>query len=349
MPKLATRAAAGLAWGLAWGLAGLLVLGAAPALAESTLATVKARGRLLCGINGQLPGFSVENDRKEWVGFEIDYCRAVAAAVLGDGSKVGFVPLIPAKRFDALRDGSIDVLMRNTTASLERTAGTGVRDATVIYVDAQSVVVPKTLNVKELAELDGKTVCTLRGTPYLPRLQEWFAERKRTVVPVMFDTQQEMYQAFYDGKCAAVTQDISALASTVIASGRANDYTMLPDIVARDPLAPYVRAREPEWLDVVRWTHFALLEAEEFGITQANVDEQLRSPLPAVRRLLGVTPVNGKLLGLDEDWAYKAIKQVGNYAEIYERNVGKGSALKFARGVNALWSRGGVMYPLPMQ
>ena len=348
MPKLATLAV-GLARGLAWGLAGLLAIGAAPAQAESTLAAVKARGQLLCGINGQQPGFSVRNERKKWVGLEIDYCRAVAAAGLGDGSKVGFVPLIPAKRFDALRDGSVDVLMRNTTASLERTAGTNVRDATVIYVDAQSVVVAKTLNVMELAELDGKTICTLRGTPYLPRLQEWFAERKRAAVPVMFDTQKEMYQAFYDGKCAGITQDISALASTVIASGHANDYTMLPDIVARDPLAPYVRAREPEWLDVARWTHFALLEAEERGITQANVDEQLRSPLPAVRRLLGVTPASGKLLGLEEDWAYKAIKQVGNYAEIYERNVGKGSALKFARGVNALWSRGGVMYPLPMQ
>jgi general L-amino acid transport system substrate-binding protein len=307
---------------LACGLAGLLALGAA-AHAESTLAMVKARGQLRCGINGQLPGFSVQNERKEWAGLEIDYCRAVAAAVLGDGSKVQFVPLTATKRFDALRDGSIDVLMRNTTASLERTAGTNVRDVTVIYVDAQAVVVAKTLNIKELAELDGKAVCTLRGTPYPPRLQEWFAERKRAVVPMMFDTQQEMYQAFYDGKCAGITQDISALTSTVIASGRANDYAMLPDIVARDPLAPYVRAREPEWLDVVRWTHFALL--------------------------LGVAPVNGKLLGLDEDWAYRAIKQVGNYSEIYERNVGKGSALKFARGVNALWPRGGVMFPLPMQ
>jgi general L-amino acid transport system substrate-binding protein len=341
MPKLATLA------GL--GLAGLLVLGAAPAHAESTLATVKKRGELLCGINGQLPGFSVQNDRKEWVGFEIDYCRAVAAAVLGDGHKVRFVPLTATKRFDALRDGSIDVLMRNTTASLERTARTGVRDAVVVYVDAQSVVVPKALNIKELAELDGKTVCVLRGTPYLARLQEWFAERKRAVVPAMFDTQAAMYQAFYDGKCNAITQDISALASTVIASGRANDYAMLPDLVARDPLAPYVRTGDEEWLDVVRWTHFALLEAEELGITQANVDEELRSSLPGARRLLGVAPENGKLLGLDEKWAYNAIKQVGNYAEIYDRNVGKGSALRFARGVNALWSRGGVMYPLPMQ
>jgi general L-amino acid transport system substrate-binding protein len=293
MPKLATLAAGG----LAWGLAGLLALAAAPVHAESTLAAVRARGRLLCGINGQLPGFSVQNESKEWAGFEIDYCRAVAAAVLGDGGKVGFVPLTAARRFDALREGSIDVLMRNTTASLERTASTGVRDAAVIYVNAQ----------------------------------------------------RDMYQAFHDGKCSGVTQEISALAATVIASGRASDYIMLPDIVARDPLAPYVRAGDEQWLDVVRWTHFALLDAEEHGITQVNVDEQLRSPLPAVRRLLGVAPANGKMLCLKEDWAYQAIRQVGNYAEIYERNVGKGPALKFARGVNALWSRGGVMYPLPMQ
>jgi general L-amino acid transport system substrate-binding protein len=341
MPRLATFV------GLA--LAGLLALGTAQAQAEPTLAAVKKRGELLCGINGQLPGFSVQNDRKEWVGFEIDYCRAIAAAVLGDGSKVKLVPLTAGKRFDALRDGTIDVLARNTTASLERTAHTGVRDAAVIYVDAQAVVVPKALNVKELAEIGGKTVCILRNTPYLAKLQEWFAERKRTFEPVMFDTQREMYGAFYAGKCNGITQDISALTSTVIASGHANDYTMLPDTVARDPLALYVRAGDEEWLDVARWTHFALLEAEELGITQANVDEQLRSPLPAVRRLLGVMPVTGKMLGLDENWAYKAIKQGGNYSEIYDRNVGKGSVLKFARGINALWSRGGVMYPLPMQ
>jgi hypothetical protein len=204
VPKLATLAVVG----LARGLAGLLALAAGPVHAESTLAAVKVRGQLLCGINGQLPGFSVQNERNEWAGFEIDYCRA---------------------------------------------------------------------------------------------------------------------------------------------SGHANDYTMLPDIVARDPLAPYVRTGDGEWLDVVRWTHLALLEAEELGITQANVDEQLRSPLPAVRRLLGVAPATGKMLGLEENWAYKAIKQVGNYGEIYEGNVGKGSALRFARGVNALWSRGGVMYLLPMR
>jgi hypothetical protein len=220
--------------GLPWGLAGLVAPVAVPAHALSMLAAVKARRQLLCGINGQLPGFSVQNARKECLGFEIDYCRAVAAAVLGDDSKVGFVRLIPAKRFDVVRDGSIDVLMRNATASLQRTARTGVR------------------------------------------------------------------------------------------------------------------AGGEKWLDVACWAHFALLETEELSITQVTVDEQLRSPLPGVRRLLGVALGNGKARGLEEDWAYKAIKQVGNHGEIYERNVGKGSALKFAR-VNALWSRGGVMYPLPMQ
>jgi general L-amino acid transport system substrate-binding protein len=329
--------------------AGLLALGLASALAQPTLETVKKRSELACGINGQLPGFSVQNAQKEWGGFEADYCRAVAAAVLGDGRKVRFVPLSATKRFDALRDGSIDVLMRNTTATLERTARTGVRDAVVTFVDAQAVVVAKTLGVKELSELSGKSVCILRGTPYRTRLEEWFAERKQTIAPVMFDAQDDMYKAFFAGQCTAITQDISPLAATIIANGRAADYVMLPEIIAKDPLAAYVRAGDEQWLDVVRWTHFALLEAEERGITQANVDEHLRSPSQAVRHFLGLVPGNGALLGLDEAWAYNAIKQVGNYGEVYERNVGKSSALKFVRGINALWYHGGVMYPLPMQ
>jgi general L-amino acid transport system substrate-binding protein len=327
-----------------------LVLAAGPAAgAEPTLATVKQRGQLLCGINGQLPGFSVQNERQQWVGFEIDYCRAVTAAALGDGSKARFVPLTTGNRFDALRDGSVDVLMRNTTTSLSRTAGTGVRDAAVTYVDAQAVVVPKALNITELAELNGRTVCILRGTPYRLRIEEWFAERKRAILPVMFDTQEEMYATFYAGRCNAITQDISALAATVVASGRAGDFQMLPEIIAKDPLSAYVRSADEQWLDVVRWTHYALLEAEELGITQANLEAHLDSPLPRVQRFLGITPGAGKALGLDGRWAYNVVRQVGSYAEIYERNVGKGSALKFARGVNALWQRGGVMFPLPLE
>ncbi len=248
--------------------------------------------------------------------------------MLGDSRKVRFAPLSAAKRFDALRDGSIDVLMRNTTATLERTARTGVRDAVVTFVDAQAVVVSKTLGVKELGELAGKSVCILRGTPYRTRLEEWFTERKRKIEAVMVDGQDDMYKAFFAGQCTAITQDISPLAATIIAAGRAGDYVMLAEIIAKDPLAAYVRSGDEEWLDVVRWTHFALSEGEERGITQGNIDEYLRSPSMAVRHFLGLVPGNGAVLGLDEAWAYNAIKQVGNYSEICERNVGKGSALK---------------------
>jgi general L-amino acid transport system substrate-binding protein len=317
--------------------------------AGPTLAQVKQRGELLCGINGQLPGFSVRNERKEWVGFEIDYCRAIAAAALGDSMKVRFVPLTTTNRFDALRNGTIDVLVRNTTASLQRTARTGVRDAVVIYVDAQGVIVPKAQNIKELADLKGKTVCILRGTPYLARIEEWFAHRGAAVVPVMFDTQDAMYKAFYAGECIGITQVVSALAMTVVASGRAADYLMLPDLISKDPLAAYVRSSDEEWFDVVRWTHYALVEAEEHGITQANVDARQTTTLAGERRFLGLTPGNGQMLGLDERWAYRIVKQVGNYGEVYERNIGKGSPLKFPRGINALWYRGGMIYALPMQ
>jgi general L-amino acid transport system substrate-binding protein len=329
--------------------AGVFALMAASAAAQSTLAQVRKNGQLTCGINGQLPGFSVQNSNQEWVGFEVDYCRAIATAALGLGAKVRFVPLTATGRFDALRNGSIDVLVRNSTATLMRTARTGVRDAVVIFVDAQSVVVPKSLKVTELTGVDGKSVCILNGTPYRVRIEEWFAQRKLAIKPRMFDTQDAMLKAFYGGECDSITQDISALASTIVASGRASEYLMLPEIIAKDPLAAYVRSGDEEWLDVVRWTHYALLEAEEHGMTRSTIDNHLRTTLPSERRFLGLEPGTGKALGLDERWAYNIIRQVGNYGEIYERSVGLSSPLKFARGINALWYRNGVMYPLPMQ
>jgi general L-amino acid transport system substrate-binding protein len=240
----------------------LLTLTGAPAQAAApTLALVKQRGQLLCGINGQLPGFSALNEKKEWAGFEIEFCRAIAAAVLDDATKVKFVPLTTRNRFDALRTGEIDVLVRNSTATLERTAKTGVRDAAVIYVDGQAVVVPKKLGVSTLVQVSGRTVCTLKLTPYERNIQDWFDFRNLTFTPVTFETQKEMYDAFYAGRCDAVTQDISAISTTIVASGKAADYLVLPDIIARDPLAPYVRSGDDEWLDVVRWTFFALLDA----------------------------------------------------------------------------------------
>ncbi|MBV8394462.1 MAG: transporter substrate-binding domain-containing protein [Alphaproteobacteria bacterium] len=319
------------------------------AAAQPTLDVVKKRGQVVCGINGQLPGFSTQNDRKEWVGFEIEFCRALAAAALGEATKAQFVPLTAAERFNALRERKIDVLVRNSTITLSRTAGTGVHDAVLLFIDGQSVAVRKNLGIASLTGLAGKSICILKGTPYQPEIAEWFADRKLSFTPVMFDTQTAMYQAFYDGKCDGITQDVSALASTIVASGRAAEFMMLPEIVAKDPLGAYVRDNDEAWENVVRWTLNALLEAEERGITSGNATTLRDSGPVGTRRFLGGEPGVGKGLGLADSWAFDIIKQVGNYSEIYERNLGGYSALKFPRGINALWNNGGVMYPMPVR
>lgn len=317
--------------------------------AEPTLATVKKRGQLICGINGQLPGFSTKDAQGNWTGLEIEFCRAVAAAVLGNDDKVKFVPLTTLNRFDALRSGEIDILARNSTATLIRTARTGVRDAAIIYIDGQVVVVPKKNGAAKLAELAGKQICTLKGTPYEQSALDWFGGRNLTIKVVLYDTQTALFDAFFKDQCAGLVQDISALASTIISSGRASDYLVLPELLATDPLAAYVRAGDDEWYDVVRWVHFAQLHGEELGVTKANAAAERTSSNPAVRRLLGVENGSGKLLGLDDAWAYNVLSQVGNYAESYDRNVGRNSPLKFSRGINALWTQGGAMYALPLR
>jgi len=317
--------------------------------AQQTLEIVKKRGQLACGINGQLPGFSVHDDKGEWKGFEIDYCRAIAAATLGDATKVRYVPLSTVNRFEALKKGDIDVLTRNSAVTLSRTTKTGVQSAAIIYIDGQAVVVPKALNITRLAALDKDSVCILKGTPYQERLEEWFTDRKLSIRPALFDNQTAMYDAFFSGKCTAITQDISALTATILASGKASDYFMLSEIVATDPLGLYVRSGDEGWFDAVRWTHYAMLEAEELGVNQANAEAMRVRGNPSVKRLLGVTPGIGEKLGLDPDWAFRVISQVGNYADVYERNVGGKSPLHFARGVNALWRQGGAMYALPLR
>ena len=327
--------------------AALLLAGMPAGAAEPTLAAVKKRGELACGTNGHLPGLSEMDSQKRWTGFEVDFCRAIAAAVLGDASKVQFVPLTTIDRFDALRAGKVDVLVRNSASTLSRTAGTGVRDAVIVYVDGQAVAVPKKLNVTSLKELDGAKICLLKGSVYGPNLEDWFEARKLTYTLLAFDTQAAVYEAFFDGKCTAVTQDITALVGTIVASGKAADYLMLPDIIARNPLAAFVRAGDDEWSDVVRWTLVAMIDAEERGLSQTNVDELRVTGTPAVKRMLAGG--ESKLLGLDELWAYNIIKQVGNYNDIYERNVGIKSALKFPRAINGLWSNGGVQYGLPFR
>jgi len=354
---------------------GLICALAAPTAiaAEPTLDAVRKRGEVICGVNGQLPGFSFLNAIREWEGLDVDLCRAVAAAVLGDSKKAKFVPLQPQQRFDTLRAGTVDLLAANSTLTLQREAD-GLQFAVPNYYDGQAFVVAKKLDIKTLTTLRSGKVCVIKGTTHEANMESWFHARRLSVVPVQFDNQDAMYDAFLASRCVAVTQDSTALAASLTRRGKTADYMMLPEVISKEPLGPYVRRGDEAWLDVVRWTQYAMLEAEELGISGANAarffqtndpnvqritgamsgggnsaEDQLRSNDPAVKRLLGVTPGNGKALGLDEAWAYNVIRQVGNYSESYERNVGSGSPLKFGRGLNALWSQGGLMYPLPLR
>lgn len=320
---------------------------ALPAAAQGTLQAVKKRGTLQCGVNGQAPGFSAMNEAKQWAGLDVDLCKAVAAAVLGDAGKVTYIPTTAADRFTRLAAGEFDMLARNSTVSLPRSVGAKVRFATINYVDGQAFVVPKAASIPSAAALSQKFVCVVRGTTHQANMLQWFRLRGVQAMMMPTDTPQAMYEAFYAGRCQAVTQDASVLAGNVIASGKAGDYLMLPEVISKEPLGPYVRDGESAWLDVVRWTHYAMLEAEERGITRANVDEMAKSPDLTVQKFLGTLHGNGKILGLDEKWTFNIVKQVGNYGEAFERNVGQESPLKFARGLNALWTRGGVMMAPP--
>ena len=326
-----------------------LVVSAASAQTPSTLEVVKKRGQLICGVNVGLGGFSLPDSQGKWSGLDIDMCNAVAAAVLGDATKAKYVPLSAQQRFLALQSGEIDMLVRNSTITLERDAGLGLQYAGVNFYDGQGFMVPKKLNVKALAELGGATICVAQGTTHEFNMASWFRGRGMTIKPVVYESQDLMYEAFFGGRCDAMTQDSSALASALATRGKQADYMVLPDIISKEPLGPFVRRGDDVWMTVVRWSLFAMLEAEERGITTANVDEQLKSTDALVQRFLGVKPGNGKALQLDEKWAYNIVKQVGNYGESYERNVGMGSPLKLARGLNGLWTKGGLMYPLPLR
>ena len=327
------------------------LLFALPAVAQtpSTLDTVKKRGQVICGVNVGLGGFSLPDSQGKWKGLDVDMCGAVAAAVLGDATKTKFVPLSAQQRFLALQSGEIDMLVRNSTITLERDAGLGIQYAGVNFYDGQGFMVARKLGVKELKELGGATICVAQGTTHEFNMAGYFRSRNLTIKPVVYESQDLMYEAFFGGRCDAMTQDSSALASALATRGKQADYVVLAELISKEPLGPFVRRGGDQWLAVVRWSLFAMQEAEEKDVTQANVDEQLKSTDPLVQRLLGVKGGNGKALGLDEKWAYNIVKQVGNYGESFERNVGQGSPLKLQRGINALWTKGGLMYPLPLR
>ncbi len=330
-------------------LAFVLLLAVPARAALPTLAQVKLRGHLICGVNGQLPGFSMRSDKGEWSGFEVDVCRAFAAAIFGDAKKVQFVALTPGHRFEALSRGDIDVLVRNSTATLERTATRGIRDAAVIFLEGQVAAVSRASGIASIDGLGGRPICVLNNTSYSRNMRDLLTYRGHDYKPVPFDSQQPMYAAFLAGKCDAVTQDIAALSATLAASGRAADFIILPHTIALQPNAAFVRAGDDQWLDVVRWTIFALLDAEDRGVVQSNAELQSRIGPDATRRLLGMPSDDGKLLGLSGNWAYDAIRLVGNYGEIFERNLGQDSPFRFPRGLTALWNRGGVMFALPLR
>jgi general L-amino acid transport system substrate-binding protein len=325
-----------------------VILAAAWAWA-GTLDEVKARGTLIAGVNGGVFGFSMPNDKGEWQGLDVDTAKAIAAAVFGDASKVKFTALTAVQRLPALQSKEIDVLCRNTTLTLTRETTNGLNFVHPNYFDGQGFMVPKKLNVKSAKQLGGATVCVLPGTTTELNAADYFRKNGMTWKPVVIEQNAELNKAFFAGRCDVLTSDVSQLAAQRAVAPNPADYVLLPEIISKEPLAPVVRHGDDQWYDIVNWVVNALLEAEELGITSKNVDEMLKSQDPSVQRFLGVTPGLGKALGLDEKWAYNIVKQVGNYAEIFERSVGKNTTLGLERGQNALWNQGGLMYPFPFR
>jgi general L-amino acid transport system substrate-binding protein len=321
-----------------------------PAHAAATLDKVKRNAAVTCGVSTGGTGFSIADSQGRWTGLDVDFCRQLAAAVLGDAAKVKYVPLSAQQRFTALQSGEIDVLARRATWTLQRDTELGLNFAPPNFYDGQGFIVAAKLGVKHAKELDGATICVGAGTTSELNLADYFRKNKISFKPVVIEAQNEVETAFFSGRCDAYSNDVSGLASTRAGrAANADDYVILPEVISKEPLAPAVRHGDDEWFDIVKWVQYAAIEAEEEGITSKNVDEKLKSEDPNVKRLLGVTPGMGKSLNLDEKWAYNLVKQVGNYGEVFERNVGKDSALKLERGLNDLWTKGGLMYAMPVR
>lgn len=330
--------------------AALTVAAVAPAQAGETMDAIKARGEIRCGVSDGLPGFSYTDEKGVVRGIDADFCRALAAAVFGDANKVKFTPLTAKERFTALQSGEIDVLSRNTTWTMSRDTGMGmVFPAAVVYYDGQGFLVNKKLGVKSAKELDGATVCIQAGTTTELNLADYFRTHKMKYTPITYDKSDESAKGLEAGRCDVLTSDQSQLYAQRIKMANPDQYVVLPEVISKEPLGPVVRPGDHEWFSTVRWTHYAMLIAEEFGVTSKNVDEMKKSNNPEIRRLLGVDADFGKAIGLPQDWAYQVIKQVGNYGESFERNVGKESPLKIERGLNALWTQGGLQYAPPIR
>jgi len=321
------------------------------ALAGKDLDAVKARGVLICGVAaGGLAGFMLADSQGKWKGLDVDICRAVAAAIFGDSEKVKYTPVSAQQRFTALQSGEVDMLSNNTTWTLTRDTALGLDFTGITYYDGQGFMVNKKLGVKSAKELNGATVCVPSGSTTELNLADYFRANKMTLKPVVFDDIDQIRGAFFAGRCDVYTGDRVRLYATRAANApNPDDYVILPEIISKEPLGPVVRHGDNQFADIVRWAQYAMIEAEEYGITSKNVDEMLNSENPSIKRILGVTPGMGKALGVDERWVYSIVKQVGNYGEAFERNLGMGSPLKIDRGLNKLWTEGGILYAPPIR
>jgi general L-amino acid transport system substrate-binding protein len=336
------------AWLTGAALGGLASLSAAPTANAGTLDQVKARGQLICGANPGLAGFGLPDDQGVYKGLDVDECRAIAAAIFNDPTKVKFLPINAKDRPTILASGEIDVLIRNTTWTLSRQTG-GMFFTGINYYDGQGFMVRKKLGVDSALKLDGASVCVQQGTTTELNLADYFRANNMKLEAVVFATDDEATKAYDTGRCDAYTTDASGLYSERLKMSVPDDHIVLPEIISKEPLGPSVRKDDVQWFQIVQWTHYALITAEELGVTQANVDEKLKSDNPAIRRLLGVEGDFGAGLGLTNDWAYRIIKHIGNYGESFERNVGMGSPIKIRRGLNALWENGGLQYAPPIR
>ena len=326
-------------------------LAALPAHAGKTLDGIKARGTVVCGVNTGLAGFGAADSSGKWSGLDVDMCRAMAAATLGDAEKVKYVPLNAQQRFTALQSGEVDVLSRNTTFTLTRDASLGMHTTGVTYYDGQGFMVPVKSKIKSAKQLKGQTVCVQSGTTTEKNLTDYSRANNLNIKPVVFEKLEAAENAYFTGRCIAYTTDASGLASTRNKVAKdPKEHIILPELISKEPLGPMVRRGDDEWFAIVKWVIHGLLEAEEYGITQANVDDlKANSKDPVVQRILGTSEDTGKLLGLSKDWMATALKATGNYGEIFERNVGPKSALGLPRGVNNLWNKGGLMYAFPVR
>jgi general L-amino acid transport system substrate-binding protein len=326
-----------------------MTIDASASVSSPTLAAVKARGSLICGVNEGLPGFSFVDQRGIWTGFDVDFCRAIAAAIFGDPSRVKLVPLSADDRFQALKDGKIDVLSRNSTWTMGREAEFGLTFVGVTYYDGQGFMAPRAMRINSALELDGAKVCVQSGTTTIANLSDFFTSNGMTLQEIVSSSTDQAIKNYDAGQCSVLTSDLSQLYALRLRLSNPRDHVILPDVISKEPLGPVVRDSDLQWISVVKWTYFAMLNAEELGVGSKTINQALKSQKPEVMRLVGASGDFGEQIGLSNDWAANIVRFVGNYGEVFERNLGSKTQLAIPRGLNQLWNSGGIQYAPPIR